>query len=109
MGLTWRRWLALGLRERNEALMPYNNRLSFGSMIAELDNVALTVDLPEHGLTAGDVGAVVHVCKGGERFMIEFTTFDGSTVAVTKVSNTQIRPLSRNEIHHARKFQPVVR
>jgi hypothetical protein len=30
-------------------------------MISELDSVALTVNLLEHGLTAGDVGAVVHV------------------------------------------------
>ena len=78
-------------------------------MIAELDSVALTVDLPEHGLTAGDVGAVVHVYEGGRKFMVEFTTFDGSTVAVTKVSDAQIHPLSRNEIHHARKFEPVAR
>jgi hypothetical protein len=78
-------------------------------MISELDSVALTVDLPEHGLTAGDVGAVVHAYKGGQNFMVEFTTFDGSTVAMTKVSDAQIRPLSRNEIHHARKFEPVVR
>jgi hypothetical protein len=78
-------------------------------MIAELDCVALTTDLPEHGLTAGDVGAVVHVYKGGKNFMVEFTTFDGSTVAVTKVSADQVRSLSRNEIHHARQFAPVVR
>lgn len=78
-------------------------------MIAELDSVALKVNLPEHGLTAGDVGVVVHVFKGGKRFMLEFTTFAGSTVAVTKVFAAQIRPLSRNEIHHARKFEPVVR
>ncbi len=78
-------------------------------MIAELDSVALTANLPEHGLTAGDVGAVVHIYKSGKRFMVEFTTFDGSTVAVTKVSDAQIRPLSRHEIHHARRFDPVVR
>jgi hypothetical protein len=78
-------------------------------MIAELDNVALTVNLPERGLAAGDVGAVVHVCNGGTNFMVEFTTFDGSTVAVTKLSDAQIRPLSRDEIHHARKFEPIVR
>jgi hypothetical protein len=78
-------------------------------MIAELDCVALTVNLPEHGLTAGDVGAVVHVYKGGESFMVEFTTFEGSTVAVAKVTATQIRPLLHNEIHHARRFEPVAR
>ena len=78
-------------------------------MIAELDSVALTMNLPEHGLAAGDVGAVVHVYKAGQSFMVEFTTFDGSTVAVTKVSDTQIRSLSSNEIHHARKFEPAPR
>lgn len=76
-------------------------------MIAELDCVALTTDLLKHGLVAGDVGAVVHVYKGGKSFMIEFTTFDGSTVAVTKVLAAQIRPLSRNEIHHARPLNPA--
>ena len=78
-------------------------------MIAELDSVALTANLPEHGLTAGDVGAVVHVYQDGKSFLVEFTTFDGATVAVTKVSAEQVRPLSRNEIHHARPFDPVVR
>ena len=70
-------------------------------MIRELDSVALAVDLPEHGLAAGDVGAVVHVYESGKNFMVEFTTFDGKTVAVAKVSADQIRPLARNEIHHA--------
>jgi hypothetical protein len=78
-------------------------------MIAELDCVALTANLPEYGLAAGDVGAVVHAYKESNTFMVEFTTFDGSTVAVAKVFGAQIRPLSRNEIHHARKFEPVVR
>ena len=54
--------------------------VSSGGMIAELDCVALTVNLPEHGLEAGDVGAVVHVFKGGNNFTVEFTTFNGSTV-----------------------------
>ena len=76
-------------------------------MIAELDCVALAVDLPEHGLTADDVGAVVHVYEGGKNFMVEFTTFDGKTVAVAKVSAHQIRPLARNEIHHARALDSV--
>jgi hypothetical protein len=78
-------------------------------MIAELDRVALTSNLPEHGLTAGDVGAIVHVYQGGKNFMVEFTTFDGSTVAVAKVSKGQIRSLAHHEIHHARTLQPVAR
>ena len=76
-------------------------------MIRELDSVALAVDLAEHGLAAGDVGAVVHVYEGGKNFTVEFTTFDGKTVAVAKVSADQIRPLARNEIHHARALDSV--
>jgi hypothetical protein len=78
-------------------------------MMTELDCVALTADLPEHGLAAGDVGAVVHAFKGGKSFMVEFTTFDGATVALTKVTASQIRSLSRKEIHHARPFAPAPR
>ena len=74
-------------------------------MIKELDCVALKVALPEHGLAAGDVGAVVHVYGEGRGCMVEFTTFDGKTVALTKVFPDQIRPLAPNEIHHARAFE----
>lgn len=90
-------------------MRPAGIRRTFASMIAELDCRALTADLPEYGLAAGDVGAVVQVHNGGKNFMVEFTTFDGSTVAVTKVSAAQIRPLSRKGIHHARPFEPVAR
>jgi hypothetical protein len=43
-------------------------------MFAELDGVALKVALPEPGLAAGDVGMVVHPCKEGRSFTVEFTT-----------------------------------
>ena len=74
-------------------------------MIAELDCVALTVDLPEYGLAAGDVGAVVHVYKGAKGFMVEFTTFDGKTVAVAKVSADQVRPRETKSITLGRSIQ----
>ena len=73
-------------------------------MIAELDCVALKVALPEHGLAAGDVGTVVHAYKAGSSFTVEFTTYDGATVALAKVAADQIRPPAPNEIHHARPF-----
>lgn len=76
-------------------------------MIKELDCVALAVALPEHGLAVGDVGSVVHVFEGGRKFMVEFTTFEGVTVALAKVSAGQIRALARNEIHHVRSFEPA--
>ena len=78
-------------------------------MIKELDCVALTADLPEHGLAAGDVGAVVHVYEGGHDYQVEFTTYDGTTVAVAKVAAGQVRPIGSKEIHHARAFEPAVR
>jgi len=78
-------------------------------MIAELDCVALTIALPEHGLAVGDVGTVVHVHKGGHGYMVEFTTYDGATVAVAKVSTKQVRALGRNEVHHARPLDLTTR
>lgn len=78
-------------------------------MIKELDCVALATGLPDYGLAAGDVGAVVHVYEGGHSYQVEFTTFDGGTVAVAKVCADQIRHLGEKEIHHARAFEPAAR
>jgi len=78
-------------------------------MIKELDCVALATGLPDYGLAVGDVGAVVHVYEDGHSYQVEFTTFDGGTVAVAKVSADQIRPLGDKEIHHARSFEPAAR
>ena len=35
-------------------------------MIGEFERIALTRDLPEDGLVAGDSGTVVHVYEGGK-------------------------------------------
>jgi hypothetical protein len=102
--------LADGMKQENwQTCAALHYRVSFCSMIAELDCVALTADLPEYGLATGDVGTVVHVFKGGKTFMVEFTTFSGTTIAVTKIAATGVRPISRKEIHHTRPFEPVVR
>ena len=70
-------------------------------MIRELDNVALTIDLPEHGLKKGDVGTVVllHDNRGYE---VEFMTLGGSTIVVVSLSNNQVRPVGSREIAQAR-------
>jgi len=39
-------------------------------MIKEHDCVALTEDLPEEGLKAGDVGTVVHIHQGGAGYEV---------------------------------------
>ncbi len=73
-------------------------------MIHEHDCVVLTHDLPVVGLVAGDVGTVVHVHQGGSAFEVEFVTMTGRTVAVTTVSASQLRPVSRQDISHVREL-----
>jgi hypothetical protein len=70
-------------------------------MLKELDTVVLAVDLPEHGLSRGDLGTVVlvHENKGYE---VEFMTLDGETLAVVSLFANQVRPVGHREIAHAR-------
>ena len=49
-------------------------------MIKEHDIVVLTEDVPEEGLTAGDVGTVVHIHNNGEGYEVEFMTLTGQTI-----------------------------
>jgi Domain of unknown function (DUF4926) len=70
-------------------------------MFKELDCVVLTVDLPEFGLSAGDVGTVVLV-HGREGFEVEFVTLEGETLAVVSLRPEQLRAAEPREIAHAR-------
>lgn len=72
--------------------------------IKEHDNVVLTVDLPDEGLTAGDLGTVVHIHKAGNAYEVEFMTLRGRTLAVTTLRESQVRPISEREVAHAREF-----
>ena len=67
-------------------------------MIRELDLAALTEDLPEYGLKAGEVGTVVHVHEPGVTYIVEFFSPAGNTVAVATVENHQVRPASPDEV-----------
>jgi len=71
-------------------------------MIKELDSVVLAVDLPAHGLKAGDVGTVVLVHSGAAGYEVEFATLDGETIAVITLAAAEIRPVGRREVVHAR-------
>jgi len=71
-------------------------------MIKELDSVALTTGLPEHGLKQGDIGTVVLVHRGGEGYEVEFMTLDGETLAVVTLLHSQVRPIGHGEIANAR-------
>ena len=75
-------------------------------MINELDRVVLTEAVPGESLEKGDVGTVVHVYEAGKAYEIEFTTLDGHTAAVVTVEASQVRPVGRREITHARELAP---
>lgn len=49
-------------------------------MIEELDCVALTRDVPEHGLVTGDIGGVFGVHQGGKGHTVEFMSLGGDTM-----------------------------
>ncbi len=70
-------------------------------MIKELDSIVLMIDLPEHGLSEGDLGTVVLV-HGNAGFEVEFVTLEGETLAVVSLRTDQVRPISPKEIAHAR-------
>jgi Domain of unknown function (DUF4926) len=73
-------------------------------MIEELEDVILTCDLPEHGLTRGDIGTVVLVHKQGKGYEVEFTTLAGETVAVVTLTADQVRASESREIAHVRNL-----
>ncbi|HEV2969493.1 MAG TPA: DUF4926 domain-containing protein [Pirellulales bacterium] len=73
-------------------------------MIRELDTVALTDDIPEHGLMRGDIGTVVllHSERGYE---VEFVSLAGETLAVVSLRPEQIRSVGPREIAQARPVE----
>lgn len=73
-------------------------------MIQEHDCIVLTQDIPDGGLQAGDVGTVVHIHRDGVAYEVEFVTLTGQTVAVSTVLSSQLRPVNRQDIAHAREL-----
>lgn len=71
-------------------------------MIKELESAVLAVDLPAYRLKAGDVGTVVHVHERGAAYEVEFVALDGETIAVATLTESELRPVGRREIVHAR-------
>jgi Domain of unknown function (DUF4926) len=71
-------------------------------MIKDLDVVALTRALPEHGLVAGDMGTIVHVYDDGQAYEVEFVTFGGKTIAVATLPSAAVRAIAKQEIPHVR-------
>ncbi len=76
-------------------------------MIKEHERVVLTAPIPAEGLEAGDVGTVVHLYHDGLAYEVEFTTLDGRTAVVATLEASQVRPVRRSEITHARELVPA--
>ena len=69
----------------------------------ELDTVVLRRALPEVGLEAGDVGAIVHR-HSDDSYEVEFVSGEGGTVAVVTLSIADLRPIEALEILHVRSL-----
>ena len=64
---------------------------------ALLDTVVLNRDLPEHGLRAGDLGAVVEL-YGSDGVEVEFVRASGQTKALVTLKPTDLRSVADNDI-----------
>ncbi len=74
------------------------------TILKEHDRVVLVADVPAEGLVAGDVGTVVHVYRDGQAYEAEFFTLEGKTAAVITLEDSQVRPVGKREITHAREL-----
>ncbi len=62
-----------------------------------LDTVVLDRDLPQHGLRAGDLGAVVEVYEPNG-LDVEFVTASGKTQALVTLDINDVRPVQENDL-----------
>jgi hypothetical protein len=71
-----------------------------------LDTVVLAADLPEHGLKAGDLGAVVEIYSD-KAVEVEFVAGSGRTQALLTLSLEQVRPIAPNDMPSVRPANDV--
>ena len=71
----------------------------------ELERVALTEDLPAHGLKIGDIGMILHIYGDHKGYEVEFVTLSGELIALVSVYPSQIRQLEQDEIASARRVK----
>jgi hypothetical protein len=64
---------------------------------ALLDTVVLNRDPPEHGLRAGDLGAVVEL-YGSEGVEVEFVRPSGQTRALVTLKSSDLRTVAATDI-----------
>jgi len=71
----------------------------------ELDTVVLVRDVPEAGLRAGDLGAVVQV-YGANGVEVEFVTAAGQTQALLTLATTDVRSVRDDDLLAVRPVAP---
>jgi len=64
---------------------------------ALLDTVVLNRDLPQHGLRAGDLGAVVEL-YGPDGVEVEFVRASGQTKALVTLKTSDLRLVAESDI-----------
>lgn len=73
--------------------------------------VALRVDMPAHKLRIGDGASIVETHPGGPGeepgYSLEVFNAVGETLAVVTVRESQIEPLTNNEVLHVRRLNGV--
>ena len=62
-----------------------------------LDTVVLDRDLPQHGLRAGDLGAVVEVYEP-DGLEVEFVTASGKIQALLTFNVNDVRPVRESDL-----------
>lgn len=72
----------------------------------ELDTVALTEDVPHHGLVRGQVGVIVHAHGGGgggsdDAYEVEFVDPQGKTYAIATLTGRQLLLLHHRPVEAA--------
>jgi hypothetical protein len=72
----------------------------------EMETVVLARDLPEVGLRAGDLGAVVQV-YGADAVDVEFVTAAGRTQALQTLSVADVRPVRDDDLLAVRSATPL--
>jgi hypothetical protein len=72
----------------------------------ELDTVVLTRDVPEAGLRAGDLGAVVHV-YAPDAIEVEFVTASGRTQALLTLAAADVRAVRDDDLIAVRPAAPA--
>jgi hypothetical protein len=77
------------------------------NQIKLLDVVALTVDIPEHDLSRGQVGTVVELLKEGAAYEVEFSDRNGRTYESLGLRPDQLMVLRYEPDSDLRESVPV--